>query len=258
MHCKVLIAIPCRDTIDVDCFNSILNLIQTNQTVKHKDPVKSVTLLPYTIQGSILPRSREYSLREAIKQKATHILFLDSDMTFPAMLLHRWLYLNKPVIAANCVLRKIPSNTTARVFKIDAEGKEVHYAVKTTAEKAHKGVLEEVDAVGTGVMLIRLKDIADIPEPHFCMNWAPEINDYKGEDWYLCDLFRKHNIPIYVDHTVSWEVGHIGKFIHTHKLVQHADMYESLRQEALQANGEKAMGQENVGAEPKTDDGGNT
>jgi hypothetical protein len=235
MECKVLIAIPCRDTIDVDCFNSIIKLLQANMTVKHKEPITGVTLLPFTIQGSILPRSREYSIREAVKQNCTHILFVDSDMTFPDLLLHRWLYLNKPVIAANCVLRKIPSNTTARVFKLDENGKEAHYAVKTTKDKADRGVIEEVDAVGTGLMLIRLADIKKIPEPHFCMLWNEEIQDYKGEDWYFCDKLREYKVPIFVDHTVSWEVGHIGKFIHTHKLIQHADMYESLRQEALAA-----------------------
>jgi hypothetical protein len=72
--------------------------------------------------------------------------------------------------------------------------------------------LEEVYRVGLGMCLIRLDVLKNIPAPLFEVKWLPEHNTYQGEDVYLCNALRNKGIKLYVDHTASNLVGHIGDY----------------------------------------------
>jgi GT2 family glycosyltransferase len=74
------------------------------------------------------------------------------------------------------------------------------------AEKADRSSeLIEVDAVGTGIMLIRKKVFKELPEPWFYFK-----NDF-SEDIMFCKEAKKAGYKIYVDTTLS--VGHVGDSI---------------------------------------------
>lgn len=72
-------------------------------------------------------------------------------------------------------------------------------------------------------MLIDLsifKDITPWPQPLFSQRWIEEIQDYSGEDWGFCEWLEEHGIPIFIDHELSNQVGHIGEFEYNHSLVE--------------------------------------
>src|SRR5687768_12500717 len=166
------------------------------------------------IKGSILPTSRLNGLKVAKEVGASHLLYLDSDHTFPPDMLNRLLKWNKDVVAANCVTKSIPSMTTARAYNPDdPQGTPVF------SDEGLEGILERVWRVGTGVMLLSRKAYMQIPHSAFGMTYKPDADTYQGEDWTMCEALEKAGVPIYADHRLSRQVGHIGMLNYTHDYV---------------------------------------
>jgi hypothetical protein len=165
------------------------------------------------IKGSLLPNSRLQCLKAAEKLDASHLLFVDTDQTFPADLLHRLLAHHKDVVAANIATKSIPANTTARQFSsTDPQGIPVY------SDEGMVG-LERVWRVGTGVMLISRKAYKQLPHDCFHVRYMPERDVYQGEDWTMCEALEKAGVPIYVDHAISRRIGHLGTLDYGHDLV---------------------------------------
>ena len=160
-------------------------------------------------RSSCLCSSRQMMLQDAMMQDCTHALFLDSDQMFPQDVAHRLMAHKKPVVAANIALKTIPSFPTARLRGATSFG-----APLTSGPDRHG--LERVWRIGTGIMLIDLSIMRDIPLPWFEVRWDHEAKLHVTEDWYLCALFEKHGHEIYIDHDLSREVGHVGDFNYTH------------------------------------------
>jgi hypothetical protein len=177
---------------------------------------------PYTDQnlrilkkeGSILLNMREQMIRQARDAGCTHVLFIDSDQTFPPNTLRRLLQWQKPVVACNVAIKRFPSTPTARLKDpVNDKGRILY-----TDDKSRG--LVEVWRVGTGIMLLDLSVFDGLPEPWFNMRWRPEANEFQGEDWCLCELLESRGVPIYVDQGLSWEIGHIGKLEYVHSMTQ--------------------------------------
>lgn len=165
-------------------------------------------------RGSILPQLRNRLMRDAKERGATHLLWIDSDQSFPPDTARRLLAHNLPVVACNIATKKLPSNPTARVKSNELGGERVYSHNQTG--------LQRVWRIGTGVMLIRLSCLEGIPQPWFNIEWNEEIQDHVGEDWYLCDKLEKHGVAVRIDHDLSREIGHIGEMIYDHDLVEMA------------------------------------
>jgi hypothetical protein len=172
------------------------------------------------IKGSILPTSRLNGLKAAKSLEATHLLYVDSDHTFPPDMLHKLLRWKKDCMTVNCTTKSIPSTTTARSFNPDnAQGNIVY------SDENMKGTISRVWRIGTGVMLLSAKAYNQIPHNAFSMPYMPDADVYQGEDWSLCEALNTAGVPIYVDHGLSREVGHIGNFTYTHEFV--GELYRS-------------------------------
>lgn len=214
---KLMIGVPSRDEVASTFMCDLVHLFEMLLTQPLPDPnfsVKTVQLV--NVRGSILPRIREQIVDHAIEQNSTHLLFLDSDMRFPQDFMHRWLCLGEPVLAANCVTKKIPSWPTARQ-KGKREG--TSEPVYTIPEKRERGLLEQVWRVGTGVMLLDVALLRKIAKPRFKIAWDPLNQDYVGEDWFFCEKLEQKGVPILVDHLVSWDIGHQGTADYTHPML---------------------------------------
>ena len=191
----------------------------TNYLAAH--PLPGVKQMAYRVNnktGSILPNMRDKMLKQALEIGATHLLFLDSDQTFPRDLVHRLMSRNKTVVAANIVTKSfVDCNPTARQLEA-APRKWGGKLLYTTAKDKH---IEEVWRVGTGVMLIDLSIFKKYPlcarEHYFPVEWKSEVGDYTGEDWGFCSILSDAGVKLYIDHAVSWEVGHVGPHEFTHE-----------------------------------------
>ena len=211
-HLRVLVVVPSGSHWVADFATSLISLVAKFAAV----PVKGYTkheLRVANIKGSILPKSRLSGVEAAIACDATHLLFLDSDHTFPPDLLHRLLACEKDVVAANCVTKTIPALPTARLKdSADIHGELVYTDRDSTG-------LQRVWRVGTGVMLLSRKAFMQLPRDAFAMEYKTEVATYQGEDWTMCEALEKAGVPIYIDHGVSWDVGHVGMLNYTHEYV---------------------------------------
>lgn len=159
-------------------------------------------------RGSILPQLRRKQVEIALKGGASHILFIDSDQEFPPDTAHRLVNWRKPVVACNIAVKTVPSAPTART-KGEWVGGHPVYSNEQTG-------LEQVWRVGCGVMMVEAEVFKKIAKPWFMCAWDEEMQDEIGEDWWFCSQCEKAGIPIYVDHGLSLDIGHVGLHTFTH------------------------------------------
>jgi hypothetical protein len=156
-------------------------------------------------QGTLIQNQRADLCLEAMREDCTHVLFIDSDMTFPQDMVGRLLAHDKDIVATNCARRRMPTGPTARGL----DGQLVYTMPDSTG-------LEEVESIGMGVMLISRKVFESLSEPWFETPWRTDKRGYIGEDVFFCRKARAAGFKIYIDHDVSKEIGHIGTFEFRH------------------------------------------
>lgn len=157
------------------------------------------------LQGaSVLPRARQSSVDWAVNIGATHLLCIDDDMQFPANILDDMFKYDIDVQALN-YSRKDPHAPLCLTHGLDG---------KAVSSKNWDGLeeIQEVAWVGFGVVLIKLDAIREVPPPLFEVRWMDDRKDFVGEDFYFCGKIRAHGAKIYVNHTASQRVRHIGDF----------------------------------------------
>lgn len=166
-------------------------------------------------QSSMLCSNREELVKTALREKATHMLFLDTDMKFPKQILHGLLPHNKPFIGANCTTRSYPPKFTS----IGLDESEVITTEKSTG-------LEEVKQNGLAVALIETKWIKQFMKPPlFYMQWTSDAQTYMGEDVFFTRKWKRlTGKPVYIDHDLSKEIYHIGNYAYGAHLVEAASM----------------------------------
>ena len=207
---QIVICYPSNGPLD-DKF--VVCLQQLVLTLQNPIPgVRSISVRTLNPKGSILANSRQRAVQIAVDHNATHLLFIDSDQVFPADTFERLWMWQKKVVACNIATKSAPAQPTARGF----DRKPIY------TREGQQG-LEKVWRVGTGVMLIDCSIFSSI-DPHkvplFTQVWQKEQGAYSGEDWGFCEWLERCRIPIYVDHGLSWEVGHVGPVVYMHDMVE--------------------------------------
>jgi hypothetical protein len=209
---RVALAIPARDHMDTMTAFDFASAVGWHCSMFPND-----VLIPLVSMGTLLVSQRNELVNLAQKENATHILFIDSDMRFPADLFSRMLSRNVDVVAANCPKRRMPIGPTAGNWDPETKRK---ITVFTRPESTG---LEVVDMVGTGVMLCRMDVFDRIEKPWFATPWVPEANNYQGEDVYFCKLLKKAGIDVHIDHDISKQIGHIGSLAYKHEHIWHLE-----------------------------------
>ncbi len=181
----ILIATPTRDTVNSKFTYDLVNLVKESP-----DTAFAIS------EGSLLPNLRSLLVKAAQKAGATHILFIDSDMRFPADTVKRLLAHNVDIVGANCKQRT-QNEWTAR-----KDGKFISSEGKTG--------LEEVDTLGFGVTLIKLSVFEKLSEPYFHTPFDTQERKHVGEDVYFSTIVKESGLKIFIDHDISKQVKHAG------------------------------------------------
>lgn len=153
----------------------------------------------FVVSGSCLPQGRIKLVSHARAWDATHILWIDSDMTFPPDTLRRLLSHEVRVVGINYMGRRdrLP---TSYMTKSD-----YYWMVESDQE------LRKVYHVATGLLLTDITVFDEIPHPYF--NFEPLAVNWKGDDEYFTDRLREAGIDIYCDAKLSHECGHVGEVL---------------------------------------------
>lgn len=170
--------------------------------------------LDLIVMDGHLPFVRNDMVVQAQRDACSHLLWLDSDMTFPADALIHLLRHNLPIVGANYPRRVHPFEPTAH-RSIDGSD-----FVWTEADSSG---LEEVKHIGFGVCLMDMRVFETIEGPWFEMTSyrLGEGFQARGEDVLFMErLAQEAGIPVFVDHDLSRNVGHIGDmtFDHAHAI----------------------------------------
>jgi len=165
--------------------------------------------LSYTLLSGHLLLARDQLVKTALANGADKIFWIDADQTFPPDTLIRLLARNLPVVGANYVRR---GGAGGGPLATALSGGPVF----TTIEKAKAQEVEEVAALGLGLVLMDAAIFRDMSWPWFEMEWL-EGGSIRSEDHLLFARIRESGIPVHVDHGLSWQIGHVSEEVLTHE-----------------------------------------
>ena len=132
---------------------------------------------------------------------ATHIFWVEEDNTFPKDAIHRLYRHHHKWVAANYPIRRGPPyDMVATGF----DGERVLTGPDSTG-------LQQVSYTGFGCCLMDIRIFEETePAPWFMQPWVADKEVYGSQDWFFGQKCADAGIPIFVDHDLSKEVGHIG------------------------------------------------
>lgn len=190
---RVVVAIPAYTSVCTDMARMLAMLMFH---VGHFPPPGLRWIAIETQSSSNLPELRHHLARNAmVEHNATHILWIDSDMTFPPDSLHRLLAHGKQIVGCNYARRQGTHFSTAR----DLERKPMD---------PNRTGLQQASVIGFGVLLTSVDVFAGEYEmPLFAHH---DENGYCTEDVTFCNKVRARGHDVWVDHDLSRQVCHIG------------------------------------------------
>lgn len=195
---KVAVCIPCYGDTRALFTDALAQML-----IHAGKYAEGVDLSVLMLISSDLAGNREKLAEVALEQGADWLLWLDSDQTFPPDTLARLLAADKALIGCNISLRSRPAAPTAKVFRGGA-----WTPVWTDETKAKAGEIERVDLMGLGVCLVHADVMRQLERPWF-------VFQKPGEDAHFFAKANRAGIGVYVDHALSWEVGHVGQHVYT-------------------------------------------
>ena len=200
---RVAICIPCADEVKAGFAFDLARMVGASVA-----NMPDADIRIFMEKNTLLPMGRHRLVGAALECEADHILWLDSDMRFPKHTLYRLLAHKQPIVAANYVTRRMPTQPVT--FAGD------HHGERVFTEPGVQG-LEYVAAAGMGCMLVDVDVFRKIPAPWFQVGWSPESMDYVGEDVYFSRKVRDAGLQILIDHGLSQEIGHLGEWEYRHE-----------------------------------------
>lgn len=214
----VALCVPVRDVVKAGFAFDLAHL--TAYWASVHTPKNHVLYTDY-VEGTLICNQRQQMVDRALKEKVSHILFLDSDMRFPYDIIDRLAAHDKDVVCVNYSTRR--DEIVPICIKMEND-KPVH--AYTTADDFG---IEKVISAGMGGMLIKREVFEKIDYPAFMIPWVDADHTYVGEDIYFCRLLAKHGIDLWVDHAASRLCRHVGSIDYS---VAHAVQMRRIMDEA--------------------------
>ena len=193
---KLAVLIPCRDTLHSAHALALAELVKFNT-------MNNIDTHVFMDASTILLTQRERLATNAVGLNADYMLWLDSDMVFPATTAVRLLAHNELVVAGNYIRRQKPYKGVA-YKKIGDWEKPLSFDIQDE--------LVSVAGVGMGCLLIKTDIFKELSKPWFDFQWTPSSNDFLGEDMYLCQKITAAGYSIKIDTMISQELHHLGTF----------------------------------------------
>lgn len=195
---RVAICVPSDDHVHAAFFMSAIQMAM--QTMVREDSgIGAVTI--QHVGASILPHSRYTLVKKAMEHDVTHLLFLDSDMTFPADTMIRLLRHDVDMVGVNAMSRRPPYQSTAWL----APGKRAETFRDSTG-------LEKAWRTGFAVVMLKAKVFEALEPPYFEYGFLPDTDQFRGEDYIFFERAIAAGFELYIDHDLSKQVNHIGSF----------------------------------------------
>ena len=174
---RLAVCIPARDqmhTVTTFCLYNLSNVL-ARLGIENK---------LFLSHGTLIINQRHELVKAAQEWEATHIMFIDSDMEFTPDCVIKLIDRDLPVVAA-------------------AYSKRVEPFVVTEFDQD----LITCEAVAMGFMLIDIAVFDELELPWFVIGWHDQ---YTGEDIEFCRMLLDKGMEIYLDLSVTKQLGHLG------------------------------------------------
>ena len=194
---RIAICIPSGDMVHTDFAISLGVMLA-------RLGVQRIPCALYNMKTTILSKGRQSLVNQALASGHSHVLFLDSDMTFPADTAVRLLAHDLDIVGVAAATRR--------------DGALMSSAQKRWGERldiAANDGLVEVDYLGFGGVLIRTDVFRKIAKPWFPIEFRGPDSEgrdtWTGEDYGFCGKARAAGFRVHVDTALSFEFGHLGQ-----------------------------------------------
>jgi hypothetical protein len=240
---KVAICIPSYGDPKFKFVHSLVNMLiysLSHATIQRDGKPLLLEVDTFMVSCSMLTEGRHTLVASAIDWEADYMLCLDADHVFPPDTLMRLLEHGLPVVGCNYARRITPTAPTAAIDSGDEDS--TRHILYTTLEKAEAKLVEQCEHLGFGVLLIDMR-VFDALQHHadehgdgnilplFKFEPTPGKIGMIGEDVFFFRRLAEAGIKPFVDHGLSWEVGHIYELILTNAhAVAHKDKWAEKKQ----------------------------
>lgn len=187
---QLAICVPAHDQVHTNFAIGLANL--TSRLTQD-----NIDYQLHVVCGSVIAESRTRLANEALEHGATHLLWLDSDIHFPATVVTKFLKHDRDIVAANYSTRYYPYQSVAFT-----NCKNISERLESTTG------LHKVWAVGMGCMLVKSSVYAELPKPWFSHEYNKDLDTFGGEDIYFCNQAMHHGIDVWVDADI--QLAHFG------------------------------------------------
>lgn len=150
---------------------------------------------------SLLSAARAAHLKTAVEGNYTHWATFDDDMGFPPDTLIQLMAHDKDFVCAN-VCQKIAARVNGVCIGFD--GKRIN-------SKGRTG-LETIKLATLACTVMKVGTFVDLPQPHFEIEWCPEIENYRGEDHCFMNKLAARGVEFWCDHDLTKKVYHVGDY----------------------------------------------
>lgn len=206
---KTLIAVPCMDMVAAPFAQSLVTMQREGDC-----------LVSFLI-GSLIYDSRNQLAKQAMKAKADYILWLDSDMTFPADTMQKMIKHmedGKDIVSALYFRRRVPF-TPVLFKKLEYEEKDGQVWTSWEGfDNYPKDSIFELEGAGFGCVMTKTEVLEDM-----FLNYRTAFDPLGGFGEDLSFYLRAKDLgyKVYCDSTIKCD--HIGQVMVNEKV------YESTR-----------------------------
>lgn len=188
---KVVVVVPSLDFVAANFAMSLAAMLYMS---------RNIPMALINTKGSLITDNRNNGVDQAINMGATHIMFLDSDMSFPADTVGRLLNHDVDIVGGTYVKRIPPHPLLGEPLDEAPE-----------QQKA----IEEVKRMPTGCLMVKASVFKRMSHPYFRFGYVDgeegKPGRTLGEDYYFCDKARQLGIKIHCDMALSMELVHWGE-----------------------------------------------
>lgn len=150
--------------------------------------------------------TRNNLVEQALYEGCTHLIFMDTDQVYrdPQTIMKMLGHTSTYRVVGAPVHRRYPP------FDCIMMRGEIGKYRYVPDDEIYSGKTIDVDATGTGCILIECSLFDELETPWFVIGIDPETGRVIGEDIGFCHRVRQQGIPIVID--TSIEIGHITAF----------------------------------------------
>jgi len=197
---KVFIGLPVDDNFEVGFVESMQAAIALDP-----DGSEGIASAPHIQPYRVTNQARNLLVHKMLQGDWTHILMLDSDMIFKPGTLGRLLSHDVDIVGL-FYLRKVRGILPCAA-RLNDEG--LPCSVWPMPR------LEEVDAIGTGGILIKREVFEKLEPPWFYYKPTEHFNENKieqvSEDYVFCENAKDAGYKIHIDGSLI--AGHVGPYV---------------------------------------------